>query len=66
MIKIKMRIKKINLIRIFYFVENFYIFDKTSTFLLLEKTGKRIIIHKKTKKIEDKNHFQIKSHKRKE
>lgn len=43
-----MRIKKINLIRIFYFVENFYIFDKTSTFLLLENTGKRIIIHKKT------------------
>ena len=30
------------------FVENFYIFDKTSTFLLLENTGKRIIIHKKT------------------
>ena len=34
------------------FVENFYIFDKTSTFLLLEKTGKRIIITKKTIKKE--------------
>lgn len=37
------------------FVENFYIFDKTSIFLLLEKTGKRIIIQKKSeKRTEDK------------
>ena len=39
--KISVR-KKLTLI--FYFVENFYKFDKTSIFLLLEKYGRRYII----------------------
>ena len=35
----------------YFFVENFYIFDKTSTFSLLENTAQRTIIKKKNKKI---------------
>ena len=41
----------------FSFVENFYIFDKTSIVLLLENIGKDIIIHKKTIRGENKKFF---------